>query len=91
MAGPGLGPRAEMSQIFFWTPGAHSSQRNTEADTGQVTEQRGPRGAQSALAASRGVLQAEVSRRRVGMEVTIPGCRLGKWFKLGASVSSFGK
>ena len=61
MAGPGLGPRAEMSQIFFWTPGAHSSQRNTEADTGQVTEQRGPRGAQSALAASRGVLQAEVS------------------------------
>lgn len=40
------------------------------------------------LVVSSGCLQEEVSRLGVRMEVTILGCRLGKWFKLSASVSS---
>lgn len=50
MAGPGLGPRTESSQISFWTQGAHSSQRDT-GDMGLVTTQRGPPGAQGTVAA----------------------------------------
>lgn len=29
---------------------------------------------------SRGVPQEEVSRLRLRMELTVPACRLGKWF-----------
>ena len=84
MAGPGLGPRTDISQIFFWTPGAHSSQRHAGGRHGTGPGPAGIAKAQGAMAAlvlkrglggKRGTLQEEGSRLRVRMEVTNLGCR----------------